>query len=62
MKNKTFLNRYEKNFHIENYEKRSCLVAEDLQSRIIQFKSNYLTKKDISKQARALKKTLLYFI
>ena len=61
MKNKTFLNRYDKKFKIKNYEEGTCPVAEDLQSRIIQFKTNYLTNKDITKQARALKKTLMYF-
>lgn len=61
MKNKKFLNRYDKKFKIKNYEKGECPVAEDLQSRIIQFKTNYLTNKDITRQARALKKTLLYF-
>ena len=61
MKNKTFLNRYDKKFKIKNYEEGTCPVAEDLQSRIIQFKTNYLTNKDITKQARALKRTLLYF-
>jgi dTDP-4-amino-4,6-dideoxygalactose transaminase len=59
--NKSFYNRFDSKFQINEYKKGDCPVAEDLQSRIIQFKTNYLTKKDIYQQAKALKRTLLYF-
>ncbi len=61
MVNKDFLNRYDKNFKIEKFNNGYCPVAEDIQSRVIQFKTNYLTKSDINKQRIALKKTLKYF-
>ena len=61
MVNKKFLKSFDRSFKIKNYKKGEFPIAEDLQSRIIQFKTNYLSKKDISKQARALKRTLLYF-
>ena len=61
MVNRNFLNRFDSKFQISDYRKGECPVAEDLQSRIIQFKTNYLTKQDIYRQAKALKKTLLYF-
>jgi len=61
MVNKSFYNRFDSKFQINEYKKGDCPVAEDLQSRIIQFKTNYLTKKDIYQQAKALKRTLLYF-
>ncbi|GIR19893.1 hypothetical protein CM15mP35_01540 [bacterium] len=46
------------NFELKNIKKVSVLLSEDLQSEIIQFKTNYLTKKDIYRQAKALKRTL----
>jgi perosamine synthetase len=61
MVNRNFLNRFDNKFQINDYKKGECPVAEDLQSRIIQFKTNYLTKQDIYRQAKALKKTLLYY-
>ncbi len=61
MINRAFYNRYDKNFKIEQFTQGHCPVAEDIQSRVIQFKTNYLTKSDINKQRIALKKTLKYF-
>jgi perosamine synthetase len=61
MVNRNFMNRYDKNFKISQYKKGECPVAEDIQSRMIQFKTNYLTKKEINKQRRALKLTINYF-
>ena len=61
MVNRNFMNRYDKNFKIYEYKKGECPVAEDIQSRMVQFKTNYLTKKDINKQRRALKLTIDYF-
>lgn len=61
MVNKNFLNRFDSKFQINEYRNGECPVAENLQSRIIQFKTNYLTKQEIYRQAKALKKTLLYF-
>ena len=61
MINRDFYNRYDKNFKIEKFMPGHCPVAEDIQSRVIQFKTNYLTKSDINKQRIALKKTLKYF-
>ena len=59
--NRNFLNRFDDKFEINEYSKGECPVAESLQSRIIQFKTNYLSKQDIYRQAKALKKTLSYF-
>jgi len=56
-----FQNRYDKNFKIKKFMKGHCPVAEDIQSRVIQFKTNYLTKSDINQQRIALKKTIKYF-
>jgi len=61
LQNKTFLNSYGKNFNIPNYNEGTCPVSENLQTRIIQFKTNDLTKKDIYSHAKALEKTLKYF-
>ena len=61
MINRPFNNRYDNNFKIERFTQGHCPVAEDIQSRVIQFKTNYLTKSDINKQRIALKKTLKYF-
>tara|TARA_B100001057_G_C22762330_1_gene916331 strand:- start:35 stop:1222 length:1188 start_codon:yes stop_codon:yes gene_type:complete len=61
MVDRKFQYRYDKKFKIKAFEKGHCPVAEDIQSRVIQFKTNYLTKSDINKQRIALKKTLKYF-
>jgi perosamine synthetase len=61
MVNRNFINRFDDKFEINEYSKGECPVAESLQSRIIQFKTNYLSKQDIYRQAKALKKTLSYF-
>ena len=44
-----------------DYERGLCPVAEDLQPRILQFKTNYFDEKTASRKVEALSKTIAYF-
>ncbi len=44
-----------------NYKLGLCPVAEDIQERILQFKTNYWNEQDAIKQINILKKTIAYF-
>ena len=43
------------------YEEGLCPIAEYLQKRMLQFKTNYWDEADAVKQAGILKKTIMYF-
>ena len=43
------------------YERGLCPIAEKIQPRLLQFKTNYWDEKDAEKQAEILKKTVLFF-
>jgi perosamine synthetase len=59
--NKTFLGR--ENFIPNNiqYKKGLCPTAEELQPRLLQFKTNYWDEADMVKQAEILEKTISFF-
>ncbi len=60
-KNKNFLGR--ENFipaHIQ-YGKGLCSIAEELQPKLLQFKTNYWDESDMVKQAEILEKTIAFF-
>ena len=62
-KNRNLLNR-ERNLTInseENYKEGSCPIAESLQTRLVQFKTNYWNEGDADSQAEILNRTLNYF-
>lgn len=44
-----------------SYKEGLCPVAEDLQERILQFKTNYWNEQDAAKQMKILKKTIEFF-
>lgn len=46
---------------LERYQRGSCPVAEKLQPRMLQFKTNYWDWEDAEKQLKALKNTLKHF-
>jgi hypothetical protein len=46
---------------LSNYKSGLCPVAETLQPKLLQFKTNYWKYKDAKKQANILKETLEYF-
>jgi len=51
----------EKNLTRNNYQKGLCPVAENLQPKLLQFKTNYWNHEDAIKQAEVLKKTIEFF-
>jgi perosamine synthetase len=57
----TFKNRFAKDFIKSMKIQKGFKNAEYLQNHLVQFKTNFLVKKDILQQERALKKTLYYF-
>jgi perosamine synthetase len=61
--NMSFLGRekYIKTYGNYEYKKGLCPVAESLQPRLLQFKTNYWDECDAVKQAEILKKTIVYF-
>ena len=61
-KNKSFLNREKLGVYDKyDYTKVTCLNAEFLQSRLLQFKTNYYNRDAIEKQSKILEKTIAYF-
>ena len=63
MKNKDFLNRekYIEHNRLESYGSGLCPVAEKIQPRLFQFKTNYWEFSKAEEQAEILGKTLAYF-
>ena len=62
-KNRNLLNR-ERNLtsnSVENYQEGSCPVAENLQKRLVQFKTNYWNEGEADSQAEILLRTLSHF-
>lgn len=57
--NKTFLNR--EKFVEKTYHEGLCPVAEEIQPKLLQFKTNYWNYKDAIKQSKILKKTIDFF-
>ena len=43
------------------YERGLCPIAEDIQPRLLQFKTNYWNDGDAERQAEILRKTAFYF-
>lgn len=60
---KNFLGRekYISKENLESYKQGLCPVAEDLQKKLLQFKTNYWNFDDAVKQSEILKKTVDYF-
>ena len=61
MQNRTFVKRYPEIYEDVVYEKGLCPVAESIQPKIMQFKTNYRDIDLASRKAKALKNTIDFF-
>ena len=61
MYNKEYVRRYPEIYSNVSYNKGICPTAEELQSRLIQIKTNYRNLEVAKEKAEALKKTIKHF-
>jgi len=47
--------------NLRSYKKGLCPVAEELQGRLLQFRTNYWEEEDAVKQMEVLRKTIEFF-